>query len=469
MIFLKRSSGTSISPRSWLTSSSLYSWLRGLSILGILHFAASAQAQEVDLERTTHQARTEFLAPTQLGADSFWSNSDSLHLSHVFTETSGSYSLAPSPRSPFRTAQSSSSTFDSSPAAQKLLVPVASSQSEGSSSAGDRSWFTAVETTAVETTAVETTEFNSAESPASEASPQAAPLPELPDRPSLPPLLANSVADPELGDIKVKPLCKDELCLKIRPIPRPAPKQPKPKSVFLLGRVDYFRNSNVLASDEKVADGLVRSGFTLFYAPALGRDTFVITSFDASLVRYFNVSRLNYDELRFRVGLYQRLSPRMGGEVGWTNQQLFSTDRGVQSLFNGDRFFNDNALRLELNRQDPLGKNLNLSTYYQFRWSTTTELEKYDRLVHSLISSLSYSFSKDFQMAVDYQFIWSHFTQQPRDDFYHQVGGRLTYTINPRTQLNVVGGITLGSSTNDRLDFNGWLVGVGLVFNLPLF
>jgi hypothetical protein len=275
-------------------------------------------------------------------------------------------------------------------------------------------------------------------------------------------------ADPELGELRLKPQ-DEEINIIIRPITPPPQKQPKPKSVFLQGRVDYFRNSNVLASDEKVADGLVRSGLTLFYAPSLGRSTFLVTSLDVGLVRYFNVARLNYDELRFRVGIYQQLSPRMSGEVGWSNQQLFTTDRGIQSIFRGNRFFNDNALRVELSRQDPLGKNLTLSSYYQFRWSTTTELEQYDRLVHTWFSSLSYSFSPDFQMALDYQFIWSHFTQQPRDDFYHQVGGRLTYKINPQTQINFLGGVTLGTSTNDRLDFNGWLFGVGLVFNLPLF
>ncbi|MGI0495113.1 hypothetical protein ACN4EG_25290 [Alkalinema pantanalense CENA528] len=301
-------------------------------------------------------------------------------------------------------------------------------------------------------------------------------------------LLAETpTSDPELGEIRLKPNTDPELgTLTLRPIgsadpelgdlrirePRPLPQPPQPKapSVFLLGRVDYFRNTNIFSSAFlSEADGLIRSGFTLFYAPALGPQTYAVTSIDANIIRYANASLLNYDELRLRAGILQRLSPRMFGEIGWSNQQLFTSKEGLRTILTGERFLNDNSLRIEFSRQDPLSKRLSFNTYYQFRWSLVDEIQDYDRLVNTLVGSLSYQLSPSLQAALDYQFIWTHFTQQPREDWYHQLAGRLSYTLNPRTQINIFGGRSFGNSSNPGLDFNGWLLGVGIVFNVPLF
>jgi hypothetical protein len=296
--------------------------------------------------------------------------------------------------------------------------------------------------------------------------------------------------DPELGTFQLKPLTLEEATdpelgipiLREKPLDQrpPAPRVARQPSVYLLLRADYFRTTNVFSGIDPVNDGLIRSGLTLFYAPAIGPQTYLVTSLDASLIRYANLGgmknqvgsstfgSLNYNELRFRAGVLQRLSPRMFGEIGWSNQQLFTTKEGLRDALRGDRFFNDHSIRVELNRQDPLSPSLSLNTFYQFRASFADPSDR-NRLIHSLITSLGYSLSPNFQAAIDYQIAWSHFTQQARDDIYQQLVGRLTYTVTPQSQFNVFGGFSFGSSSDRNIDFKGLIVGVGLVINLPLF
>jgi hypothetical protein len=296
--------------------------------------------------------------------------------------------------------------------------------------------------------------------------------------------------DPELGTLQLKPLTLEgtadpELGIPIlreKPLDQqpPAPRVARQPSVYLLLRADYFKTTNVFSGIDPVNDGLIRSGLTLFYAPAIAPQTYLVTSLDASLIRYANLGSmnnrigsttfgsLNYNELRLRAGILQRLSPRMFGEIGWSNQQLFTTKEGLREALRGDRFFNDHSIRVELNRQDPLSPSVSLNTFYQFRASFADPRDR-DRLIHSLITSLGYSLSPNFQAAIDYQIAWSHFTQQPRDDVYQQLVGRLTYTVTPQSQFNVFGGFSFGYSSDANIDFNGLIVGVGLVINLPLF
>ncbi|MGV0026646.1 hypothetical protein [Phormidesmis priestleyi] len=296
--------------------------------------------------------------------------------------------------------------------------------------------------------------------------------------------------DPELGTLQLKPLTLErsvdpELGIPIlreQPLDQrpPVPRVARQPAVYLLLRADYFKTTNVFSGIDPVNDGLIRSGLTLFYAPAIGPQTYLVTSLDASLIRYANLGSmnnrigsttfgsLNYNELRFRAGILQRLSPRMFGEIGWSNQQLFTTKEGLRDALRGDRFFNDHSIRVELNRQDPLSPSLSLNTFYQFRASFADPSDR-DRLIHSLITSLGYSLSPSLQAAIDYQIAWSHFTRQARDDVYQQLVGRLTYTLTPQSQFNVFGGFSFGNSSDSNIDFNGLIVGVGLVINLPLF
>ena len=288
------------------------------------------------------------------------------------------------------------------------------------------------------------------------------PAPSIPSDPELGVILATPIQeiDPELGLPRLR-----ERILEPLPLPSTVARQP---SVYLITRVDYFRTTNVFSGVDPIDDGLIRSGLTLFYAPAIGRNTYLVTSIDGNLVRYGNLGYLNYNELRLRAGVLQRLTPRTFAEIGWSNQQLFATREGLKEALRGDRFLNDNAIRFELSRQDALSTKLALNTFYQFRISFADPDDR-SRLINSFISSLSYSLSPSLQTALDYQLAWSHFTQQPRDDVYHQLVARLTYTITSQSQLSVFSGFSFGHSSDSQIDFGGFIVGVGVVVNLPLF
>ncbi len=257
----------------------------------------------------------------------------------------------------------------------------------------------------------------------------------------------------------------------IRPQPPVPPKpkpQPVPKSLYLIGRLDYFNNSNVLASPITRTDGALRSGLALYYAPSLGPKTFLLATTEAAMLRYGTLSRLNSDELRFKVGIYHQWTPKVSTEVGWSYYELSSAPAGVQQVFKGKRFFNEHSLRFDLIRQDELNKHLILTSIYQFRWNLAGDVEQYDRLVNNAIASLSYKLSPRTQAAVDYQYSWTHFIQQSRDDQTHFLGVRFSHSVNDRLQLSTFGGRNFGYSSESRVNPVGWIFGIGLGVNLPI-
>ncbi len=260
--------------------------------------------------------------------------------------------------------------------------------------------------------------------------------------------------DPELG------------CLPLQPLPPPPP--PRQPAVFLLVHVDYFRSSNVFSAVDPVDDGLVRPGLTLFTAPAIGRNTYFVGSIDGNLIRYNTQSQIDYNELRFRAGIFQRLSPTMFGEIGWSNQQLFIAGSKIPGLPVGTRFLNDHALRFELSRRDQLNKRLSLNTFYQLRLSFA-DPDIRSRLLNSFIASFSYDFQPNLQVGLDYQFALANFTAIKRDDQYHQLAARLTYTAFRNTQFNVFVGYSFGNSSDSTIDFSGLILGVSMTINLGLF
>ncbi len=260
--------------------------------------------------------------------------------------------------------------------------------------------------------------------------------------------------DPELG------------CLPVQPLQPPPPsRQPV---VYLVSRLDYFRSSNVFSAIDPVDDSLLRPGFTLFTAPALGRNTYFIGAIDGNLIRYNTQSQIDYNELQFRAGIFQRLSPTMFGEIGWTNQQLFIAGSKIPGLPIGTRFLNDHAVRLELSRRDQLNKRLLLSTFYQLRLSFA-DPDSRSRVLNSFIASLSYEVQPKLQVGLDYQFALANFTAIKRDDEFHQLAARLTYTAFRNTQLNVFVGYSFGNSTDPTIEFNSLILGMSLSVNLGLF
>lgn len=261
--------------------------------------------------------------------------------------------------------------------------------------------------------------------------------------------------DPELGCIPIT-----------GEVPQPAPRSP---IAYLIPRFDFFNSSNVYSQLIRVQDALVRPGITLLLVPPLGKNTFFIGSVEGNLVRYSSLSEIDYNELRLRAGIYQRLSPTMFGEIGWSNQQLFIARDEIIGLPQGSRFFNDHSIRLELSRRDQLAKRLALNSFYQLRYSSTEPADQ-SRIVNTLVLSLNYDLiPSQLQAGLDYQLSISNFTRQNRDDIYHQLLARLSYTVFRNTQLSAFAGYTFGHSTDPLVDFNSFIAGVGLTVNLPLF
>ena len=266
-------------------------------------------------------------------------------------------------------------------------------------------------------------------------------------------------SDPELGTIKIRET----------PPSSPPPKPRRATSLYLLGHFDYFQTNNVFSSIPLRADGAVRTGLSLYYLPPLGPQTYLLVLAESNILRYGTFSRLNYDELRLKVGLYQQLTPRVSGEIGWSYQQLTAAKEELKNLFQGVRFFNEHALRFDLTRQDSLSPALKLTTGYQFRWNLTGDIEKYDRLVNSGNISLSYKLSPRMNAGLDYQASWTHFTQQSRDDVSHYLGANLSYSFNDRVSFNAFGGRVMAVSSEQRIEPSSWIFGLGFNFNVGLF
>ena len=266
-------------------------------------------------------------------------------------------------------------------------------------------------------------------------------------------------SDPELGTIKIREI----------PPSSPLPKPRRTTSLYLLGHFDYFQTNNVFSSIPLQTDGAVRTGLSLYYLPPLGPQTYLLVLAESNILRYGTFSRLNYDELRLKVALYQQLTARVNGEIGWSYQQLTAAKEELRNLFQGVRFFNEHALRFDLTRQDPLSPALKLTTNYQVRWNLTGDIEKYDRLVNAGNISLSYKLSPRMNAGLDYQASWTHFTQQSRDDVSHYLGANLSYGFNDRMSFNAFGGRVMAVSSEQRIAPSSWIFGLGFNFNVGLF
>lgn len=263
-------------------------------------------------------------------------------------------------------------------------------------------------------------------------------------------------------------VCDTELgCLRLQvPTPAAAPRQPV---LYLLTRLDYFRSDNIFSSAvDPIGDNLFRPGLTLFATPYLGQGFYLVGSVNGNLVRYTDQFPFNYDDLLVRAGIYKVLSPNMSGEIGWSFQQLFIASDDLLGLSRGTRFLGDHAFRIDLNRRDQLSKKLSLNSYYQFRLGFADPADR-SRVNNSLILSLNYDLQPNLQAGVDYLFSLSNFTQVKRQDLYNQISARLTYTPIQNTQLNIYAGYSFGGSTENNINFDGFVFGASLNFSWALF
>ncbi|WP_017305576.1 hypothetical protein [Spirulina subsalsa] len=273
--------------------------------------------------------------------------------------------------------------------------------------------------------------------PSVEIVPEVSPLTQTPAQPD---------PDPELGT------------LLLQEIERPTPKTSQPK-FFVLGGIDYINSSNIFSLVDPVQDGLFNARLTVMAVPYSTPQTAVFASAGGNLIRYSQRSEIDYNQLTFNVGVRQQLWPRTYGELGWLNQQLYSKS-------GGDRFLNDHALYLELGRQDPLAPNLTLDSSYQLRWSNANPSNR-SQVVNALRLSLGYGFAPQWKTSLDYQFVLSTFTGQDRQDTYHQLLARLTYSITENGRVEIFTGPSFGGSSDPLININGYVFGVRLGFRLP--
>lgn len=218
----------------------------------------------------------------------------------------------------------------------------------------------------------------------------------------------------ELGTIVAKPRQVEAPPLPTQP-QQPAKTPPKPFEPigYLLGRVSFFQTNNLFASKvDPIEDGLVYSGVTLASTSLqLAPRTFLSGSFDANVIRYISQSEFNYNQIRLNVDLYQQLTRRMYGEIGWSNQQLFYARNSKRFGFaSGDRFLNENSFHLSLGRRDFLAPSWALDSFYEFRWNLAEVPQRRDRITNSLWLSLSYYLQQSLNVGFDYQLTLSDST-----------------------------------------------------------
>ncbi|MEB3357538.1 MAG: hypothetical protein VKK04_12490 [Synechococcales bacterium] len=269
--------------------------------------------------------------------------------------------------------------------------------------------------------------------------------------------------DPELGILRLRELPEATLELEDPELGRLRlretvlqPQAVRP-TVFFTARTSGFWSDNIFSFVDPIEDGIFQSGISLRAVPALGDRTFLTASVEGNLVRYFDQSDFSYNEFELRASLFRAITRRTYVDLGWNHQLLFERD-------GGERFFSDHQLRLSLGRRDRLTNRLDLNTSYLLQLSFT-DPEDRSRAINRLNASLGYDITSRLRSDLFYQFSLIDFTKRDRNDYYHQLLAQLTYSLSSETRIFLYGGGRLGSSSDDRINFDGLLFGVGLVYN----
>ncbi|WP_414566700.1 hypothetical protein [Anabaena sp. CCY 9613] len=273
---------------------------------------------------------------------------------------------------------------------------------------------------------------------------------------------------PELG-LRVRP---QPLPLELPPVPElpSVPELPQPvlkPTGNLQARLGFYQTSNIFSSNiDLIDDGLIFSGLRLasVYIP-VGSQTYINGLIDGNFIRYINQSTFNYNQVRFDVSLYHQLSPRLYGAIGWSNQQFFYA-RNSDRFQAGDRFLDENSLRLFLFRRDVLTPALTLNSFYEFK-ANFSNPDSRSRIINSGLIAFNYNLQQSLQVGFNYQLNLLQFTQQARNDYYHRLFGQVSYKISNSSSLNLQSGWTFGSSTDSNINFDGWFLSIN--YNLLLF
>ncbi|NER32331.1 MAG: hypothetical protein F6J89_33225, partial [Symploca sp. SIO1C4] len=195
--------------------------------------------------------------------------------------------------------------------------------------------------------------------------------------------------------------------------------------------------------------------------PQVGPSTYLVGTVSGELIRYNSLSEFDYNDLSLDASVYQILTPRVYGRLGWRHQQLFSTN-------DGNRFLNNHALYLALGRRDRLESNLKLDTAYQVSLNFA-DPDTRSRLINALGTTLTYEVTPDLDASLGYQFNWVQFSEQDRRDVSHRVIATLSYQVSEGSTVSLFGGFRQGTSSEATIDFNGALFGAQWTVNLPLF
>lgn len=236
----------------------------------------------------------------------------------------------------------------------------------------------------------------------------------------------------------------------------------KPPVVYLITQASYLQSDNILLSArDPINDGLFRVSASVLAVPPLSDRTSVFASIGGSLARYSELTFFDYNQFLVNAGIRQRFLSETYAVLGWSHQQLF-TKRG------SNRFLDEHSLYGEINRRDYLSSQVIFDSFVQTRISFAQPAER-SQFLNTAGVSFGYAPSSQFQAFLDYQFLYSEFTQQNRQDLYHQLTGRLVYRPSQNLRLEMFAGQSFGSSSFESIDFNGFVFGINLGVNVPLF
>ena len=286
------------------------------------------------------------------------------------------------------------------------------------------------------------------------------PLPTNPDPSAFP----SDLTSPES---EIKPLDPEDTKSEIGEIqilntPASATAARRQPDVQLLLRSSVFSSSNITSlSAFSPSDTVFINSGLLLATPKLGETTRLIASAGGGLLRFANRGDSNYNLLNFNVAVQQRIAAGTYGQLGWVQENLYRAD-------SGDRLLQDNSVQFILGRQDQLGQQLRLDSFYELRASFTNPNDQ-NRVANTLGARLRYDITPKLQGALDYRLTFKNFTQVDRADTEHQISALAIYNINP--DVFVAGNVSylFGRSSSAAIDLDNLSIGISLGWNVPLF
>ena len=293
---------------------------------------------------------------------------------------------------------------------------------------------------------------------------QAAPDLAVPTRqlPSSDPSALPSLTLPEADAKPLNPEDTQAEIGEIRILNTPAATARRQPDVQLLLRSSVFSSSNITSlSTFSPSDNVFINSGLLLATPKLGETTRLIASAGGGLVRFANQGDSNYNLLNFNIAVQQRIAPGTYGQLGWVQENLYRQG-------SGDRLLQDNSIQLIVGRQDQLGQQLRLDSFYELRASFTNPDDQ-NRVANTLGARLRYDLTPKLQGALDYRLTFKNFTQVDRADTEHQISALAIYNISPDVFVSGTVSYLFGRSSSAAIDLNNLSIGVSLGWNVPLF